>query len=720
MIADFGIALAVSNAGGARLTATGLSLGTPSYMSPEQATGERMIDARTDVYAIGVLTYEMLTGEPPHTGPTAQATIAKVLTEAPQPVRSLRRSVPMHVETAVHAALEKLAADRVASARELADALGGKAVLIRPFENTRPRDSLNVWKFATLALGVVAVAVVVWALTRQPTPAAPPQHQYPLGLPDSVALDASTFSRSFDLSPKGTQFAYVGENGLFVHAFKEGTSRRLAAEAATDPRFSPDGAWVAYISHGTLRKVRLVGGGAPETIVDSVARFAWGSKGTIVFTRSAPVVADLWRVGENGEKRERLVQRPDVHGYGSPSFLPDGESFLVPVVTDTVPNEIAVYRPSDGLHYLGVRGDHPQYLDGLLLFGDSAGTIMAAPFDASALRVGERHTPVLQGVMRKLSVVELSVSAVGTIAYLPSAVPRDLVEIDRAGRRQSLPAGADLFSNPRYSPDGRRVVVAVGRQAPSQDIWIFDIASPTRRQLTNNHRSQSPEWTRDGRRVAWTELQGALSMRVADLSKFGVYWRAADGSDSTTSLIPNAVGFAFSRAADVAVGLTADPGRGLTLSAVRLDSTNRRIPLMPVTPGSAPTARVSPDGRWLAYVAPQAGHTEVRVRALYGSGDYTPISEGEGSEPMWNPRGKELFYRVGSHLMAATLALDGTPRVVRREPLPFTIAKPLIGVWASYDVSPDGQRFLTASGASEPVIITGWLDDLREKLKTRP
>src|SRR5687768_13001590 len=123
LVADFGIALAVSNAGGNRITQTGLSLGTPQYMSPEQATGDRVIDARSDIYSLGALTYEMLTGEPPHTGTTSQAIIARVLTEKPRSIRSSRPSVPVHLAQAVERALEKLPADRFASARELAAAM---------------------------------------------------------------------------------------------------------------------------------------------------------------------------------------------------------------------------------------------------------------------------------------------------------------------------------------------------------------------------------------------------------------------------------------------------------------------------------------------------------------------------------------------------------------------------------------------------------------------
>jgi serine/threonine-protein kinase len=123
VVADFGIALAVQQAGGQRLTQTGMSLGTPQYMSPEQAMGDRTLDARTDIYALGAITYEMLAGEPPFTGPNTQAIVARVLTEKPRPLAQLRETVPPQVEAAVHRALQKLPADRFANAAAFASAL---------------------------------------------------------------------------------------------------------------------------------------------------------------------------------------------------------------------------------------------------------------------------------------------------------------------------------------------------------------------------------------------------------------------------------------------------------------------------------------------------------------------------------------------------------------------------------------------------------------------
>src|SRR5579884_808619 len=132
IVADFGIALAVQTASGPRMTQTGLSLGTPQYMSPEQAMGERTIDTRADIYALGAVTYEMLTGDPPFTGSSVQAIVARVMTERPTAPRVLRDTIPPYVEQAVLRALEKLPADRFASAAEFAGALEGRVTSSTP------------------------------------------------------------------------------------------------------------------------------------------------------------------------------------------------------------------------------------------------------------------------------------------------------------------------------------------------------------------------------------------------------------------------------------------------------------------------------------------------------------------------------------------------------------------------------------------------------------
>src|SRR5262249_14325619 len=139
LVADFGIALAVQQAGGARMTQTGLSLGTPQYMSPEQAMGERQIDLRSDIYALGAVTYEMLTGEPPFTGASVQAIVRGVTTEEPRAIAPQRKSVPAHIESAVLRALEKLPADRFATAADFVTAIDHGPPFVRRLTEARSR-----------------------------------------------------------------------------------------------------------------------------------------------------------------------------------------------------------------------------------------------------------------------------------------------------------------------------------------------------------------------------------------------------------------------------------------------------------------------------------------------------------------------------------------------------------------------------------------------------
>ena len=177
LIADFGIALAVSQAGGTRLTETGLSVGTPHYMSPEQAMGDRELDARSDVYSLGAMLYEMMVGEPPFTGPTAQAIVAKVLTEKAPHVSTQRSTVPPHVDAAVQTALEKMPADRFASAGEFSQALGDQAYTVTPVGVARAAGMPEVWKRrAIAAIGVATLMTVLfaWSLVLpRPEPVSP-------------------------------------------------------------------------------------------------------------------------------------------------------------------------------------------------------------------------------------------------------------------------------------------------------------------------------------------------------------------------------------------------------------------------------------------------------------------------------------------------------------------------------------------------------------------
>ncbi|MBI2614420.1 MAG: protein kinase, partial [Gemmatimonadetes bacterium] len=280
LIADFGIALAVSVAGGNRLTETGLSLGTPQYMSPEQATGDRQLDARSDIYALGCVLYEMLAGEPPYTGPTTQAIIAKVLTEQPRPLRALRSTVPLLVEAAVQKALQKLPADRFATAADFAEALtkptAGVPSWRAPLPLTQeaaaaaPLGAFRRW----LAVGVGLILLLGgFALGRwlRPLPGgyAPVARLQALFAGGRAVVSIYRLGGDVALSPDGSRLAISADGdqgpGIYLRALDDLEARLLpGTQGGLSPFFSPDGRWVGFwkLGEGRLKKISVAGGPA--------------------------------------------------------------------------------------------------------------------------------------------------------------------------------------------------------------------------------------------------------------------------------------------------------------------------------------------------------------------------------------------------------------------------------------------------------------------------
>jgi Tol biopolymer transport system component/tRNA A-37 threonylcarbamoyl transferase component Bud32 len=286
LVADFGIALAASKAGGTRMTETGMSLGTPTYMSPEQAMGEREITARSDVYALGCVTYEMLIGDPPFTGSTAQAVVARVLTEVPRPMLPQRHTIPTQVEAAVLTALEKLPADRFATPAEFAAALNSRAdaattrllpAAARP--RPVPRAALAAGALGLLALGVLAGR---WAAGRDTSST--------LTFLQRTFRDEAIYTARF--APDGQTIVYSSaaetsspELFLIRPDYPAPTALGLTGTQLLSVSSKGELAVLVraeFVRHrlfiGTLARVPL-GGGAPREVLDSVREADWSPDG---------------------------------------------------------------------------------------------------------------------------------------------------------------------------------------------------------------------------------------------------------------------------------------------------------------------------------------------------------------------------------------------------------------------------------------------------------
>jgi len=707
LVADFGIALAAATTGGTRMTETGMSLGTPHYMSPEQAMGERDLDGRTDVYALGCVTYEMLTGTPPFDGPTAQAIVAKVLSGQIEPVTALRRTVPAHVEAAVHTALEKLPADRFPTAGALAAALADPGYrgdgARRPVSPRRLRDNRPAMAMGVIALVALAGALTGW-LTRPP----PPEHRVSRFEITVPAMAITQAGPRLTLSPDGRAFAFIGPTEgdpytLLVRRLERLDPITVAAPAFT-PVISPDGGSIAYVSPtNELRVVPLAGGAARtlETGVSNSAGLDWSEDGYLYFVRDQAFV--VMRVPAIGGPASRVVA-PDTlspeSGYNNPAYvdaLPAGKGVLV--TFDRGPGEqsdvAAVDIASGRVTYL-VKGFFGRYAAGYLVYVGPDGTLMAAPFDQRrlALTGPPRSTGILV-LQDGEAAAAFALSEQGTLLYAPPAGGRSLLaRVGRDGTEEIV--DNELWRDINavsLSPDGSRIAMSLTENGQGS-VWRYNITQKTLSRLTfDGDLVFRPLWSADGSRIAY------ISDRASPTRNRAVWIQPADGSGTPEVLIAgdryvqevtwSADGRSIAYREGYSDGKTQ---RDIWVFRAGDDTTRR--PFV-ATKADEQNPKLSPDGRWLMYTSDESGTDEIYVRPFPDGAGRWQISSDGGTQPLWRRDGRELFYRdrAGNMVAAPVLAgpgfATGAPRAL------FSTTRYLAeGNSTSYDVTPDGSRFL--------------------------
>ncbi len=728
LVADFGIALAAAKTGRARMTETGMSLGTPHYMSPEQAMGERALDARSDVYALGCVLYEMLVGEPPFTGPTAQAIVAKVMTAEPIRLAELRKTVPPHVEAATLTALAKLPADRFASAHDFAQALANPAfALPRAAGPVAPIGASGGFKRLLYGVAVLAALLLVSTLWGWLRPVPPkPVSRYSLLLDPEPRIGDG--SGQVAISPDGSRFVYTrGPDGLFVRSRDQLKAVSLAGtEGAMSPFFSPNGEQMGFFVYPmqTLKVVSL-GGGPPVAVTDSLhptAGATWGRDG-FVYGATGLGLARV-AVTTPGAIPEQLtvVNRAGGEAYhGRPEVLPNGKGVLFTLrydQTHQARSAIAVADLATGKYRELVPGVEARYAaSGHLLYVMADGTLMVARFDQNAMQITAEATVVSAGIRTSFLGRDVAVSATGTLIYATGGVegPRELVWVARDGTVQQVdPSWQGEFRTPALSPDGTRLAVAFGSYSTTLDIWIKELdRGPHLKLVSDRVSSVFPTWTPDGRSVTFRS-RGSTSLDL--------WTQAADGSAPAVQQLHDREGPIFE-------GLWSPDGRWLVygvggnIRAIQLGDTGSVAVATTRFTEAAPT--FSPDGRWLAYASNESGRSEIYVVPFPGGAAVKrwPVSTGGGTAPTWSRRGGELFYcnEVGNMV---AVAVKTTPDFTRGR---MTVLFPAAGFVASgprreYDVSADGQRFLMIRplGAREPeqlIVVENWFEELRAKAR---
>jgi serine/threonine-protein kinase len=715
LVADFGIALAASKAGSARMTETGMSLGTPQYMSPEQAMGERELDARSDVYALGCVTYEMLTGEAPFSGPTAQAIVAKVMTAEPADATSLRKTIPPHVSDAVHTALQKLPADRFESARVFAAALAGEGMVAGRRHASSPRQASPRSVRRTVLLGIGGAAAIAAAsfaagriLDRSPTTELPPSRLAILA-PTVGGSGGSALTRQIAITPSGDAIVYEGLSKSLVSLFlrrldSESSVEIPGTEAASTPAISLDGK--TLLATTLTSTVRLpLEGGTPRTVPVPATYLggAWSPDGSYWYTNFN--VSEVARL--TPQDSVIAITRKNVQGLRIQQILTDGRTALVvrapagtatgPAMLFDLPNE-SVTPLLDG-PVMEVR-----YAFGELITVMADGSIVAIPFDVRHRRVTGRPTPIASGVMTTgTGIAQFAVADNGTLAYVPET-PRSLVLVTRNGSAQTAITERSNVHAPRFSPDGKRLSFDIAT-AEGRDVWMLSLDQRTLSRATFDRDGHDAVWSPDGRSLTY------ISLKSGTLTLF----RTRPGSTAPAESLFASPNLQFSGTwlpDGSALISDATDLRGASKGDIAKIAGNGRGPIEPLvaSPYEENFGAPSPNGRWLAFVSDQSGTQEVYVQPI-ADGDPVQVSQGGATEPVWSHDGRELFFKSikggKAELVAALLRTEPVLSVVSQKTL-FGVDE-MVGAQphANYDVSPDGQTFamVRRSPGSHIVVI---------------
>jgi serine/threonine protein kinase len=712
-------------------TMQGVILGTAAYMSPEQAKGKSVTKA-TDIWAFGCVLYELLSGQAAFDGEDVTEILAAVVRAEPDWSR-LPGSTPQSMRLLLQRCLRKDRRQRLQDATgvriEIEDALSTPASVEATTPKTNNRAILR-WTVISGLAGLIVAAIAglaVWDL--KPSPPAPVS-RFVFSLPPGQRF-ADLTRPSLAVSPDGKQMVYVAGAGgayqIYARSMDSFDAKAIpGTEGGTQPFFSPDSQWIGYFAGGKLKKVRVTGG-ASVTLCDALdpRGGAWGPDNTIVFSPSSSGV--LFAVPAEGGVPTPLTSLDSKKGEGThrwPEFMPGGEAVLFNASvynaqTATAPLVLYLLKTGERRDLIQA-GMRPQYaLSGHLLFSQG-GTLMAAPFDPGRLHVTGAAVPVIEGVLQASSTgaTQYSFSDNGALVYIPGrslAVERGkLVWVDRKGTEQPIAAPERSFVRPRVSPDGRRLAVAIA-DAGFQ-IWIYDLDRETLTRLTfEGGINLDPVWTPDGKRIAF-ESGGPGNL----------FWQAADGSGKAERLTTNEYGqlpVSWSPDGQVLAFVELSPSTGRDIWTLRLD--DRKPQAFLQTPFSEGAPAFSPDGRWLAYGSDESGRLEIYVQPYPGPGGKWQISTDGGTEPAWNPNGRELFYRQGTKMMGVDVTTQPS----------FSVGKPRTlfeGQFApsatpsdrNYDVSPDGQRFLMVKTLEQeqPIsqinIVLNWFEELKQKVPT--
>jgi len=736
-VLDFGIAKALGphhQVQETAVTQAGHLVGTPAYMSPEQMRG-KPVDHRTDNWAFGCVLYEMLTGHLAFEGETISDTIAFVLQREPN-WSELPGDLPVNIQVLLRRCLEKNAKDRLQhigdGAVEIRETLNPPVFAPPPSSTKKALTPSMDWRrivascSLSFILGAFAVAFIFYMFLNrsEPQEQIQPVQRMVISLPEGQAIAPARMMPlgyllpNLAISANGSYLVYTAAQGeklqLYLRSFEEFEPRPIAGtEGGCSPFFSPDGQSIGFFAEGKLRTISLRGGQA-LTLCDAgqPKGACWGPDGMIYFSHTEGQF--LSRIPQSGGDAERLVAKEepealDRFAYGHPQLLPDGKHLLLSSMTS-----IFLFSLTDGERQLLIeRGQHARYLPtGHILYA-WAGALQTVAFDPTTCRKTGSPVTVLDGILLDslIGTAQLSVSNNGTLVYIPGGddtVRSIPVWIDRTGKTEPLGLPAAVYGTFQFSPDGQRLCIE-RKEGTQIDIYIWAFAETRLTRLTREGYCRSPLWTPDGGRVVFGHRRKPLNLA----------WQSVDGAGDIQQLYMSphyATAYCWLPDGRQLAFTDFDPDEGQDIWILPVEEGCPPQPLIK-TPATEWGPAFSPNGRWIAYVSDRDGQYQVYVKPYPAMDDQWPVSDGFGEEPIWSPTGDELYYRDGDKWMAVSISTEpefatGVPRLLFEGPYLNVPGR-------SYDISPDGQRFVVLepehddSAVQQIHVVLNWFEELK-------
>jgi eukaryotic-like serine/threonine-protein kinase len=689
LVADFGIALAVQQAGGTRITQTGLSLGTPQYMAPEQAMGEKAIGPRADIYALGAVLYEMLTGEPPFTGPTVQTIVARILTEKPASIRAVRDTVPEHVESAVMSALAKLPADRVASAEEFSRAIStpvtGSRAPSREVSVARTQRTRLLLAVAAVTGAVVGIAATaLWRRGFDAThESARPPATFVVASLGVQGVNFSVMVNRIAVTPDGKWIAYVASGGsgpsrVFLRSIDDVSAREIGE--GYSPAFSPDSKTLVFTEEASDGMMTVpVSGGTPSRLVRrSMISGSWGVDGRIRYVSEGPqrILHSIRVADGSSDSLEVGGDTTVVRG----ELLP-ANRLLLSLMIGGVPR--IVVRDGNGRTRFLIDGEAAHYTPtGHLVLtrrdGEQA-AIFGVRFDAGTATV-DGNAELLA---RNVSPTNFAaVTNNGDLVYVSgtTTTDRQIVSVDRGGNERPVTRGTANFVHLRLGADGSSLVTNIWDGA-IRSIWLVDGATGALLRLTRNINAFGGTISPDARTVYFTSP--------------GEHWTWKVPATGGPPVFLETPKYAYTRSVSrdgSSLFVRVDATASSSIWRVPLGGAVEKAVRVLDTPASESEAHLSPDGRWLAYVTDASGRDEAVLAPMAAPGDAVQISTESGVPLAWSRNGDRLFFRQRDEIWEIGVGPVGAIRSSARRI--FTVPAWLSNV----EITPDGEHLFAIRG----------------------